>query len=193
MNRERVLTDAKERALELLRAGYEPPQPRTDIPAPGENILAALKMGVHLMRQGDYITRIRSKAGNQDRGSALRRERLAGHSGKRAVPARSGARRLQVSVRREEDAGADPVHAEDGEDVEELRAGWQSTINSTLSRASSTVTHNAMKVRDAIRRLENDGWRLVRTKGSHRQFHHPSKPGTVTIAGHRHWTFRQEH
>jgi 3-hydroxyacyl-CoA dehydrogenase len=56
MNRERVLTDAKERALELVRAGYEPPQPRTDIPAPGENILAALKLGVHMMRQGDYIT-----------------------------------------------------------------------------------------------------------------------------------------
>lgn len=31
--------------------------------------------------------------------------------------------------------------------------------------------------------LENDGWRLVRTKGSHRQFHHPTKPGTVTVAG----------
>jgi 3-hydroxyacyl-CoA dehydrogenase len=56
MNRERVLADAKARALELVRAGYEPPQPRSDIPAPGENILAALKMGVHLMRQGDYIT-----------------------------------------------------------------------------------------------------------------------------------------
>ncbi len=56
MNRERVLTDAKARALELVRSEYEPPQPRTDIPAPGENILAALKMGVHLMRQGDYIT-----------------------------------------------------------------------------------------------------------------------------------------
>ena len=56
MNRERVLSDAKARALELVRAGYEPPQPRTDISAPGENILAALKMGVHLMRQGDYIT-----------------------------------------------------------------------------------------------------------------------------------------
>jgi 3-hydroxyacyl-CoA dehydrogenase len=56
MNRERVLTDAKERALELVRAGYEPPQPRTDIPAPGENILAALRLGVHMMRQGDYIT-----------------------------------------------------------------------------------------------------------------------------------------
>jgi 3-hydroxyacyl-CoA dehydrogenase len=56
MNRERVLSDAKARALELVRAGYEPPQPRTDIPAPGENVLAALKMGVHLMRQADYIT-----------------------------------------------------------------------------------------------------------------------------------------
>jgi predicted RNA binding protein YcfA (HicA-like mRNA interferase family) len=41
-----------------------------------------------------------------------------------------------------------------------------------------------MKVRDVIKRLEQDGWRLVRTKGSHRQFHHISKPGTVTVAGH---------
>jgi 3-hydroxyacyl-CoA dehydrogenase len=56
MNRERLLSDAKTRALELVRAGYEPPVPRIDIPAPGENVLAALKMGVHLMRQGDYIT-----------------------------------------------------------------------------------------------------------------------------------------
>jgi predicted RNA binding protein YcfA (HicA-like mRNA interferase family) len=40
-----------------------------------------------------------------------------------------------------------------------------------------------MKVRDVVKKLELDGWRLVRTKGSHRQFHHPSKPGTVTVAG----------
>jgi 3-hydroxyacyl-CoA dehydrogenase len=56
MNRERVLSEAKARAFELVRAGHEPPQSRTDIPAPGENVLAALKMGVHLMRQADYIT-----------------------------------------------------------------------------------------------------------------------------------------
>lgn len=56
MNRERVLSDSKACALDLVRAGYRPPAPRTDIPAPGENILAALKMGVHLMRQGEYIT-----------------------------------------------------------------------------------------------------------------------------------------
>lgn len=41
-----------------------------------------------------------------------------------------------------------------------------------------------MKVRDVIKRLEQDGWRLVRTKGSHRQYHHSVKPGTVTVAGH---------
>ncbi|MBH8561121.1 type II toxin-antitoxin system HicA family toxin [Nostoc sp. CENA67] len=40
-----------------------------------------------------------------------------------------------------------------------------------------------MKVREVIRRLEADGWYLVRTKGSHRQFKHPNKPGTVTVAG----------
>jgi 3-hydroxyacyl-CoA dehydrogenase len=65
MNRERVLSDAKERALELVRAGYEPPVPRADIPAPGESLLAALKMGVHLMRQGDFITDYEVKLGGK--------------------------------------------------------------------------------------------------------------------------------
>ena len=65
MNRERVLADAKARALELVRMGYEAPQPRHDIPAPGENILAALKMGVYLMRQGDYITDYEVKLGGK--------------------------------------------------------------------------------------------------------------------------------
>ena len=40
-----------------------------------------------------------------------------------------------------------------------------------------------VKVRDLIVRLESDGWFLVRTKGSHRQYHHPTKPGTVTVSG----------
>jgi 3-hydroxyacyl-CoA dehydrogenase len=65
MNRERVLSDAKARALELVRAGYEPPVPRANIPAPGENLLAALKMGVHMMRQGDYITDYEVKLGHK--------------------------------------------------------------------------------------------------------------------------------
>jgi 3-hydroxyacyl-CoA dehydrogenase len=65
MNRERLLADAKARALDLVRAGYEPPVPRTDIPAPGVDILATLKMGVHLMRQGDYITEYEVKLGHK--------------------------------------------------------------------------------------------------------------------------------
>jgi predicted RNA binding protein YcfA (HicA-like mRNA interferase family) len=40
-----------------------------------------------------------------------------------------------------------------------------------------------MKVRALIKMIKTDGWYLVRTKGSHRQFYHPTKPGTVTIAG----------
>jgi len=40
-----------------------------------------------------------------------------------------------------------------------------------------------MKVRDAIRAIEDDGWFMVAMRGSHRQFKHPQKPGRVTIAG----------
>jgi len=40
-----------------------------------------------------------------------------------------------------------------------------------------------MKVRDVIKLIEQDGWILVRQKGSHRQYKHPVKRGLVTIAG----------
>lgn len=40
-----------------------------------------------------------------------------------------------------------------------------------------------MKVRDVIRLIEQDGWFLVATRGSHRQYKHASKLGRVTIAG----------
>ncbi len=38
-----------------------------------------------------------------------------------------------------------------------------------------------MKVKEAIAAIEADGWVLVRQAGSHRQYRHPEKPGTVTI------------
>ena len=40
-----------------------------------------------------------------------------------------------------------------------------------------------MKVREVIKRIEADGWKHVRTRGSHRQFKHPNKPGPVTVHG----------
>ena len=39
------------------------------------------------------------------------------------------------------------------------------------------------KVREAIRAIQRDGWQLVATKGSHRQYRHPAKPGKVTVPG----------
>jgi len=41
-----------------------------------------------------------------------------------------------------------------------------------------------VKVREVIRHLEAEGWRLVATVGSHRQFKHPEKGGRVTVSGH---------
>lgn len=65
MNRERLLNDAKTTALDLARMGYKAPVMRTDIPAPGENILATLKLGVHIMRQGEFISDHEQKIGNK--------------------------------------------------------------------------------------------------------------------------------
>jgi predicted RNA binding protein YcfA (HicA-like mRNA interferase family) len=42
-----------------------------------------------------------------------------------------------------------------------------------------------MKVREVIALIEADDWVLVRTRGDHRQYKHPTKPGLVTVHGHR--------
>jgi 3-hydroxyacyl-CoA dehydrogenase len=55
-NRERLLTDAKTRARAIADAGYSAPTPRTDIAAPGESVLATLKLAVWTMREGQYIS-----------------------------------------------------------------------------------------------------------------------------------------
>ncbi len=41
-----------------------------------------------------------------------------------------------------------------------------------------------MKVREIIKLIEKDGWLLKRRRGSHRQYKHETKSGTVTVAGH---------
>ncbi|MCE2678374.1 MAG: type II toxin-antitoxin system HicA family toxin [Burkholderiaceae bacterium] len=40
-----------------------------------------------------------------------------------------------------------------------------------------------MKVSEVIRLLQRDGWNLIATRGSHRQFKHASRPGRVTVPG----------
>jgi 3-hydroxyacyl-CoA dehydrogenase len=56
VNRDRLVMDAKLRARSLVEGGYTTAIPRTDIPAPGESILATLKLAVWTMREGDYIS-----------------------------------------------------------------------------------------------------------------------------------------
>ena len=64
MNRERLLTDAKTKARAIADAGYSAPIVRTDIPAPGENVLATLKLAVWTMREGQYISDHDAKIAN---------------------------------------------------------------------------------------------------------------------------------
>ena len=65
-----------------------------------------------------------------------------------------------------------------------------------MARARSPLIHNLpigdqiwqtppvpTTVRDLLKRLQTDGWAVVRQKGSHRQLQHPTKPNTITLAG----------
>ncbi|MGC2637895.1 MAG: enoyl-CoA hydratase/isomerase family protein, partial [Acidobacteriaceae bacterium] len=56
MGRERLLHDAKFEALDMAGSGYASPLPRTDIPAPGDAVLAALKLAVYMLQQGGYAS-----------------------------------------------------------------------------------------------------------------------------------------
>lgn len=56
MNRERLISDAKRNALDLAHTGYQPPPKRHNIPVGGQNINAALELGVHLAWRGGRIS-----------------------------------------------------------------------------------------------------------------------------------------
>lgn len=56
MNRERILFGAKTEALDLVRATYSPSLAKEDIHAPGQSVLATMKLGAYLMREGDFIS-----------------------------------------------------------------------------------------------------------------------------------------
>lgn len=56
MNKDRLIEDAKQTVLAMVREGYQKPTPRTDIPVLGESALAALKLGLHLMYRAGYIS-----------------------------------------------------------------------------------------------------------------------------------------
>jgi 3-hydroxyacyl-CoA dehydrogenase len=63
-NRDRLLSDAKLRARAIADSGYAAPLPRADIQAPGESVLATLKLAVWTMREGQYISDHDAKVAN---------------------------------------------------------------------------------------------------------------------------------
>jgi 3-hydroxyacyl-CoA dehydrogenase len=64
LNRERLLLDAKAQALTLAEPGYAPPQPRTQIPAPGTAALAMLQTGIFMMREAGFASEHDQKVAN---------------------------------------------------------------------------------------------------------------------------------
>jgi len=56
MNRDRLVEDAKQTALAMVAEGYMQPHPRTDIPVAGEPAFAAIKLGLHMMVRGGFIS-----------------------------------------------------------------------------------------------------------------------------------------
>ena len=56
MNRDRQIADAKQLALDLVKLGYHPGKPREDIQVLGQPAFAKMKLGLHLLRQAEYIS-----------------------------------------------------------------------------------------------------------------------------------------
>ena len=113
MDRERLMADAKAVVVDRVRQGYRAPDSRTAIPVGGEDVRAALELGIHLAWRGGGISDHDARIGR-----ALARIMTGGdlpscHDGDRAVPAGPGARGVSRSVRRAEDPGAHSSYAQD--------------------------------------------------------------------------------
>ncbi|MBD0326842.1 MAG: 3-hydroxyacyl-CoA dehydrogenase, partial [Pyrinomonadaceae bacterium] len=65
MNRDRLIADAKQEVLALAKTGYMKPQPRTDILAMGQSALSTLKLGIHQMKRGGFISEHDALIGEQ--------------------------------------------------------------------------------------------------------------------------------
>ena len=64
-----------------------------------------------------------------------------------------------------------------------MRSAYEGLSDLPQNGIEGLVQTSWVKVRDVIRLLRKGGWEQVRMKGSHRQFRHPARPGTVTVAG----------
>ena len=120
MNRDRLISDAKARALERVREGYTAPPRRTAIAVGGEGVAATLKLGVHLAwkagRISDHDKLIGRKLATIMAGGDLPHAAI----GVRAASARPRARGVSQLAGGAENARANSAHVEDRQAAEEL-------------------------------------------------------------------------
>ena len=139
MNRERLMADAKRRALERVRDGYQAPQRRAAIRVGGESLRATLELGVHLAWRAGRISDHDALIGRKlawilAGGATAARDRRD-----RRVPAGSRTRGVPLALRRTEDARAHPAHVEDGEDAQELTLTSLSVSSHPTERTNDTT------------------------------------------------------
>ena len=127
MNRDRLVGDAKEAALALVRGGYKAPAASwqegaqtTQIKVLGEQFLAGAKLSLLFCRRLHHGLRRARRA--QARQYPGRRATDIAATRQRAIRARPRARSLCLSLRRKENAGTHRLYAEDGQTAEELAA-----------------------------------------------------------------------
>ena len=120
MNGDRLIQDAKQEVLNLDASGYVQPVERTDILVLGESAQAAMKLALHMMKQGGFISDhdqlIGKKLAKVMSGGDLNHQDVRF----RAIPARSRTRGFCLALRRAKNAGADRGDAQNRQAAEEL-------------------------------------------------------------------------
>ena len=133
---DQLIHDAKLRVL-ALAANYRPSQPATDLKAPGRSVAASLGLAALEHAHGRLHHRVRGAARQDHRPRHHRRRRAGRHGGHRAVVPRPGARGLPQALRRAQDPGADPAHAQEGEAAPQLSAADPAMTLSTRTNGDS--------------------------------------------------------
>ena len=120
MNRDRLITDAKHRARDLANSGYSAPLPRTDIPAPGESVLATLKLAVWTMHEAQYISDHDAKVANWVAYALSGGQKSQALHSPQIIPPRPRTRGLPLPLRRKEDPGTHRLHPKNRQAAKEL-------------------------------------------------------------------------
>ena len=113
IQRDFLIQDAKNTVLGMIKEGYETPKPRTDIVVPGRSAYPQFVYGLYAMKAAGQISDHDELIARKISFILTGGDVPAGDDAHRAGAARHGARGVPVALRRGEDAGADPAHADE--------------------------------------------------------------------------------